>query len=210
MLKAAVAGTGLIATVKHLPAWNRIPDLATLVAIADVDAERGAQVAQQFNVPRAYTDLGELLEREKPDVVDICTPPRTHAPLAIQAMRGGAHVLVEKPFAVTVEECDEILEVANETGRSVCVGHSDLFYPSYMRIRRAVQGGAIGEFRGMRIFLSTPVDYITSKPDHWANALPGGVIGETGPHVVYMTVPFINPIIDVQVQASKLLPAYSW
>ncbi|MFN2500332.1 MAG: hypothetical protein ABR557_14730, partial [Pyrinomonadaceae bacterium] len=46
----------------------------------------------------------------------------------------------------------------------------------------------------MRIMLSTPTDYMTSREDHWAHKLPGGVIGESGPHIVYMTLAFINPI----------------
>jgi predicted dehydrogenase len=62
----------------------------------------------------------------------------------------------------------------------------------------------------MRIFLSTPVDYITSKPDHWAHRLPGGVIGETGPHVIYMALAFIHSIRDVRVQAQKQLEEFPW
>ena len=62
----------------------------------------------------------------------------------------------------------------------------------------------------MRIFLSTPVDYITSKPDHWAHKLPGGVIGETGPHVIYMTLAFISPIRAVRIDARKQLARFPW
>jgi hypothetical protein len=62
----------------------------------------------------------------------------------------------------------------------------------------------------MRIHLSTPVDYTTSKPDHWAHKLPGGVFGESGPHVVYMILAYINPITEVQVLGRKLMPEYPW
>jgi predicted dehydrogenase len=61
----------------------------------------------------------------------------------------------------------------------------------------------------LRILLSTPTDYITSKPDHWANKLPGGVFGESGPHIVYMTLAFINPVVNVSVTAMKLME-YPW
>jgi predicted dehydrogenase len=73
-----------------------------------------------------------------------------------------------------------------------------------------VNEGAIGTLRGMSIFLSTPTDYMTSKQDHWANKLPGGVFGESGPHIVYMTLAFINPIRDVRAIGRKLLPQYPW
>ena len=91
----------------------------------------------------------------------------------------------------------------------VCVAHSDLFYYPFIEARKLVREGAIGTFRGMRIFLSTPTDYITSKPDHWANKLPGGVFGESGPHIIYMTLAFINPVHKVFVNAMKLMD-YPW
>jgi predicted dehydrogenase len=138
------------------------------------------------------------------------SPPRTHAELAVRSLESGAHALIEKPMAINTEECDRIIEAAGRYGRRVCVAHSDLFYPSFVKARELVKRGAIGEFRGMRIFLSTPINYITSKPDHWAHRLPGGVLGETGPHVTYMTLAFISPIRDVRVLARKQLTQFPW
>jgi predicted dehydrogenase len=210
MLKVAVAGTGLIATKKHFPAWKRTSQRAQVVALCDIDAEQAAKIAGQFGVPKAYTDVGEMLEKERPDIVDICTPPRTHAPLAILALEAKAHVLLEKPMATSLEECDAIIRAAETNERQVCMAHSDLFYPSVLRARWAIERGRIGTLRGMHIFLSTPTDYITSKQEHWANKLPGGVIGETGPHIVYLTLAFINPIEKVLVYGKKLLPEFPW
>ncbi len=210
MFKVAVVGTGLIATRKHLPAWKRRRQQAQTVALCDVSAEAAARVAAQFGVQRSYTDLRELLEREKPDIVDICTPPKTHASLAVQALEHGAHLLIEKPMALTTEECDRIIAAAKAARRQVCVAHSDLFYPSFLRAYEAYRDGAVGQFRGMSIFLSTPVDYITAKPEHWAHKLPGGVIGETGPHIVYLTLAFMPEIMDVGILGTKQLPEFSW
>jgi predicted dehydrogenase len=151
-----------------------------------------------------------MYAKEKLDLVDVCTPPKTHAPLTIEALENYAHVLLEKPMATSLVECDEIIAAAKRTKRSVSLAHSDLFYPSFMKARQMVESGAVGKFRGMRIFLSTPCDYMTSKPDHWANKLPGGVLGETGPHVVYMTLAFIKQVKDIQICAQKLLPEFPW
>ncbi len=209
-LKVAIVGTGLIAKKKHIPAWQALAEQADLAAICDSNLELGKKVAAEHHIERAYGDLGEMLERERPDVVDICTPPRSHADLAVRCLRAGAHVLVEKPMAVSPEECDRMIAAAREAKREMCVVHSDLFYPSFMQARQFVAEGRIGELRGMRIFLSTPTDYITSNPEHWANKLPGGVIGETGPHVVYMTLAFINPIAQVLATGRKMLPQFPW
>jgi predicted dehydrogenase len=124
-------------------------------------------------------------------------------------MHHGCHVLIEKPMALNVSECEEIIAASRRHNVKICVAHSDLFYPPFLRARELVAQGAIGDFMGMRIFLSTPTDYMTSREDHWAHRLPGGVIGETGPHVVYMTLAFINPIQEVKVHALKSLP-YRW
>jgi predicted dehydrogenase len=208
-IRAGILGAGLISGKKHIPAFHRSKSTTDLVAICDVNLQAAERLAREFGVPKVYSDLSQLLREEKPDLIDICTPPRTHAKLAIEAIRGGCHVLIEKPMAMTVAECDEILTAAGEAGVQVCVAHSDLFYHPFMRARDLVADGTIGEFRGMRIHLSTPTDYMTSREDHWANKLPGGVIGETGPHIVYMTLAFINPIQKVSVQAMHLMD-YPW
>jgi predicted dehydrogenase len=205
----AVVGAGLIAGKRHLPALREQERRVELAAVCDVDLGAAQELARRFGVPRAYGDLSEMLAREKPELVDICTPPQTHARLAVEAMRHGCHVLIEKPMALSLADCDAIVTASREAGVKVCVAHSDLFYEPFLRARELVARGAIGDFRGMRIFLSTPTDYMTSHPEHWAHRLPGGVVGETGPHAVYLTLAFINPIRRARVEATKLLP-YPW
>jgi predicted dehydrogenase len=208
-MRAALVGTGFISTKKHIPAFRRIGDRVRLTAVVDVNESAAHDVAARFDIPRAYVDLEQMLDQERPDLVDVCTPPRTHAAIALRAIDHGCHVLIEKPMAVSMDECDGIIDAARRRGVKVCVAHSDLFYPPFIRARRQVARGTIGEFGGMRIFLSTPASYMTAREDHWAHRLPGGVIGESGPHVVYMTLAFINPIREVRVLGSKLLP-YPW
>ena len=204
-VRAAIVGAGLIAGKKHIPAFLRHKNKVELTALCDLNQDGARKLAAQFHVPKVYSDIGEMIEKEKPDLVDICTPPQTHVRLAVEAMDRGCHVLIEKPMALTVAECDKIVEAQERNGVKVCVGHSDLFYYPFMEARELVRSGAIGEFRGMRIMLSTPTDYMTSREDHWAHKLPGGVIGESGPHIVYMTLAFINPVRKVSVDAIKLL-----
>jgi predicted dehydrogenase len=209
-MRVGVIGSGFIAKQKHLPAWKKVGRDAEVVALSDPNVAQAEELARAYGIIGVYKDYRQMLEAEQLDVVDICSPPRTHAELAIRSLTAGAHALIEKPMAINTEECDRILEVAQENGRKICVAHSDLFYPSFLKAREIVKQGSIGDFGGMRIFLSTPVDYITSKPDHWAHRLPGGVIGETGPHVIYMALAFINPIQKVRVDARKQLKQFPW
>jgi predicted dehydrogenase len=209
-IKVGIIGSGFIAKQKHLPAWKKARRNAEVVALSDPNLEQAQTLAHAYGIAKVYKDFQQMLETERLDVVDICSPPRTHAEIAIRSLKSGAHALIEKPMAISTEECDQILAVAKENGRKICVAHSDLFYPSFLKAREIVKQGTIGNFSGMRIFLSTPVDYITSRTDHWAHRLPGGVIGETGPHVIYMTLAFINPIQRVRIEGRKQLKQFPW
>jgi predicted dehydrogenase len=75
MLKVAVIGTGLIATLKHLPAWKRAKDFARVVALCDIDIARAAEMAPKFGIPSTYANTREMYDKETPDIVDVCTPP---------------------------------------------------------------------------------------------------------------------------------------
>jgi predicted dehydrogenase len=209
-IRAAIIGSGLIAGKKHIPAFLRLRPTTELVAVCDLNLSAAKQVAARFGIPKAYGNIAEMMNTEKPDLVDICTPPQTHARLAVEAMRHGCHVLIEKPMALTVADCDQIVKASKDYGLKVCVAHSDLFYGPFIKARRMVGDGVIGRVRGMRIFLSTPTNYMTSRPEHWAHKLPGGVIGETGPHIVYMTLAFIPHIRTVNVDALKVMRDYPW
>ncbi len=210
MYKVAIIGTGFIAAKKHLPAWRRLRRDVKIAAVCDLDRARAEAVSRQFGVPAAYDDVQQMLEAECPDFVDICTPPGAHADAATAALKAGAHTLIEKPLATTVEDCERIIESERESRGQVGMVHTELFHQPVIEARKRVERGDIGDFTGMRIFWSTPVNLHTSDPDHFANRLPGGAMGETGPHVVYLAQAFIGSIQDVWVKGQKLLPEYPW
>ena len=209
-LKVAVIGAGFISSNRHMPAWRSLGRKIELVGLSDLNREMALKVGAQFRIKHVYSDAAEMIAKEKPDVVDICTPPATHAKLALLAMENGCHMLIEKPMALTKSDCDAIVMGAKQRNVKVCVGHTGLFYEPFIRGRRLVERGAIGKFQGMRIVISTPTDYMTSNQDHWAHKLPGGAIGETGPHAVYMSLAFMNRVEKVTVDGIKHLPQYHW
>src|SRR4051794_32425364 len=104
-LKAVIIGSGLIAKLKHVPAFHKHRQKVHLAAICDVNIEAARELAAANGIPAAYGDVSEMIAREKPDLVDICTPPKTHANIAIQAIQAGCNTLIEKPMAQTVAEC---------------------------------------------------------------------------------------------------------
>ena len=210
MHTVAIIGAGFIAAKKHLPAWCRLRRGLRVVAICDFDRARADAVSRQFGVPAAYDDVEQMLAMERPDFVDVCTPPSTHADIAVAALKVDSNALIEKPLATTVRDCGRIIEAERRSKGRVGVAHTELFHPRVIEARKRIKRGEIGDLTGMRIFYSTPVALWTTDPDHFAHRLPGGSIGETGPHAAYLSQAFIGPIRDIRVQGRKILPEYPW
>jgi predicted dehydrogenase len=146
-----------------------------------------------------------MLASEKLDIVDICTPPQIHATIAVEALEHGCHVLLEKPMALTSSDCDMMIEAARKSGKKLCIVHNVLFHPPLVEAKKLVAGGAIGKFIGMRILLADPKDEMMMRKDYWIHKLPGGLIGETGPHPVYVSLAFLDKVNSVEVFAKNYL-----
>ena len=132
-LKVGVVGCGAIATIRHIPAFLRLKDRATIRAVCDKNEQLATETASRNSIPGVYTDLEPLLAAEKPDIIDICTPPQVHAPLAIQALEAGCNVILEKPMALKTADCDAMIAAAEKSGRQLCIVHNQLFYPPSSR-----------------------------------------------------------------------------
>jgi predicted dehydrogenase len=210
MLKAAIVGCGLIATRKYFPICKRLKNKVDLVAICDMNENLLKQMAAQYGVSKTYTDFSRMLTDQKLDVVIICTPPAIHMKQVIEALEKGVNVLVEKPMALTSGDCQKMVDASKKYGKKLGIMHNQIFNPAFEKACDLVAAGAIGKFLGMRTFLCTPVADMTKEEKHWAHRLPGGVLGETGPHAVYLALALLNKVTDVNICYKKLLPEYPW
>ncbi|MBI5459246.1 Gfo/Idh/MocA family oxidoreductase [Methanobacterium sp.] len=207
-LKVGVVGCGLISQLRHIPAYKKLKGVQ-LQAVCDLNEDLARETAEKFKVPNFYTKTSKMFADEDLDIVDICVPPQIHAPIAVEAMESGSHVIMEKPMALNASDCEEMIRIAEEKDLKLSVVHNDLFHPPFIKAKEMVHKGEIGEFRGMRIFLSTPKHDMIDLKDHWYHKLPGGVIGETGPHISYMSLEFLENIKNVDVFAKSFLN-YDW
>jgi predicted dehydrogenase len=96
-----------------------------------------------------------------------------------------------------------MIEASKNFGAKLSVVHNQNFYPPFLKARKLVEKGAIGELIGMRVLIMTPRDEYIAHEDHWIHKLPGGAIGETGPHAVYMSLAFLKNVKSVCVCARK-------
>jgi len=208
-LKVAVVGCGFVAQKRHIPSFLRLKKDVSMCAVCDLNLDLARSVANRFNIPNAYSDLSEMLSKEKPDVVDVCTPPKAHAPVAIEAMEHGCHVLLEKPMAPSLSDCDRMIQASRKYGVKLSIVHNERFYPPFLKAEELVKSGAIGELTGMRVLSLTHREIYMAHENHWVHKLPGGVIGETGPHAVYLSRVFVKNVNNVDFCARKKTD-YPW
>ena len=204
-LRIGIVGCGFIAKARHIPSYKRMKKSVDLCAVCDLNEKIAKETSKDFRIPGAYSNVSEMLSKEGLDMVDICVPPQVHAPVAVEAIEKGCHVIMEKPMALKTSDCDQMIDAARKHGVKLCVIHNKLFNPPFLKAKKLVADGAIGDFVGMRIFLSTPRWDMIDLKDHWYHKLPGGVIGETGPHMAYMSLAFLNDIRNVDVYAKNFL-----
>jgi predicted dehydrogenase len=128
----------------HAAAIAALPE-ARLVATVDVDEERARQFAEQFRAETFAADLASVLERDDVDAVVVATANNLHAPLAIQALDAGKHVLVQKPMALTIPEADAMNAAADRSGKQLMVSFFEFFHPAFRRAKELVDAGTIGD-----------------------------------------------------------------
>lgn len=209
-LRFGIVGCGQIAQESHIPPLLRSKNVS-LVAVCDKNADLVKQVAASFKIPGCYIDLGEMLKSEKLDVVNICLPPWMHAATSIEAMESGCHVLVEKPMALTDEECDRMVSTSQRKGVKLGVVHNRLFEPVVIKARTIVNSGGIGTVTGMHIEYSRQRDdYRIIDGTHWCHQMPGGVYSEELPHIIYLAREFLDGVELISLCANKTKGSHSW
>ncbi|MFC4586837.1 Gfo/Idh/MocA family protein [Sphaerisporangium corydalis] len=142
MIRVAILGTGGIASACHMPALAAEGHRAEVVAAMDVDAGRVKAFCAEHGIPGAYTDLGEMLSIERPDLVHVCTPPFAHARQVVECLRAGAWVWCEKPLCLSLAEHDLI--TAAERGTFAAVVFQHRFGSGARHLRRLTESGELG------------------------------------------------------------------
>jgi predicted dehydrogenase len=140
-MKVAVIGVGSMGR-NHARVYSELPE-AELVAVADADSKLAESTAEKFGV-RAYADYLTLLEQEKPDAVSVSVPTVMHEEVGMAAMEAGAHVLIEKPIAPTVEAGRRLIEKAEALRRHLMIGHIVRFNPAIQALRQKLANGDLG------------------------------------------------------------------
>lgn len=145
--RVGIIGTGAIAREKHIPYWAELEaeGRVEVVAMCDVVPERAADQATMVENARVYTDHKAMLKEQQFDIVDVCTQNRLHAPLTIDALNAGAHVLVEKPMAMNARECEAMIAASKKNRRKLMVAQHMRFESAHAKLKEVAESGRLGE-----------------------------------------------------------------
>lgn len=144
MLKIAIIGTGAIAP-SHVQGYLQFPDRCKIVALCDIYPEKAQAMADKFNLNvEIYSDYNEMFEKADIDLISICTPPYTHADISIAGLQAKKHVIVEKPMASSLEECDRMIEAAKSNQRILSVVAQNRFRTPMMKLKKVLDSKLMG------------------------------------------------------------------
>lgn len=145
-MRYAIIGCGRISS-NHLAAAQTHG--LEIVGLCDIDVRKTEEKLENFKLNKAttsiYSDYLEMLLAEKPDLVSICTESGSHAEIALDCIRAGVHIIIEKPIALSIEDADAIIEEAEKYSVKVCACHQNRFNKSVMKIREAVEQNRFGK-----------------------------------------------------------------
>ena len=145
MLNVAIIGTGGIAPL-HIKGYLTFKEDVNIVALCDIYPEKAEKMAADFDLDvTIYDDHEKLLANESIDLVSVCTPPYVHAEIAINAMKAGAHAVVEKPMAASLKECDDMNRVSEETGKTLSIISQNRFTNPMMKLKTLLDEKVIGK-----------------------------------------------------------------
>jgi len=206
---AVVVGTGF-GCLTHVRALRAAG--FDVLALVGRDPEKTAARAERFEIPHAFTNLAGALAVPGVDAVSIATPPNTHAPLVLEAVRAGKHVLCEKPFARDAAEARTLLDAAKRAGVVHMLGTEFRFAPGQALLTRLVRDGAIGEPRLATFLLHIPLLAAPDAdvPPWWSDAAQGG--GWLGAHASH-AIDQVQTTLGEFASVSASLPnvgAHAW
>ncbi|SMP62529.1 oxidoreductase [Anoxynatronum buryatiense] len=183
MIQVGIVGYGLSGQIFHGALLETLPAFQ-VQGIATSDSAKQLLAAKHFPSARVFTDADQLISLKTIDLVVIATPNRFHHALARKALLAGKHVVVEKPFTVSVAEAADLMETAQRTQRLLTVYHNRRFDSDFLTLKQVLSGGSLGE---IRLFEAAYDRFRPDlNPDAWREQpQPGsGILYDLGSHLI--------------------------
>ena len=200
-----IVGCGVIGPV-HAKAINSLPE-AQLVAVVDLDPEKAQKLAGKYGAT-PYTDLQQMLDHERLDIVTICTPSGLHGELVCRVMRSGRHVIVEKPMEINLASIDKMLRVQQETGKKLAVISQHRFDPACQQVHELVEEKAFGRLVLGNVLVPWWRSQAYYDSGEWRGTWKldgGGVLMNQSIHSIDLLQWFMGPVKSVYAYTDTLV-----
>lgn len=200
-LRVGIAGCGTIFHYHH--AFVKSHPNAVLCAVADRDEKALEKARTVYGIRKCYTDLEEMIKKEFTNVIQITTPPQTHAPLAQKAMELGNHVFIEKPMTLDHDAGRQLYNIAEKNGVKLCVDHNHLFDPWMLQakdILKSLNPGDISyveSYYGINPNIPEIMGYRRPGEISWIYSLPGGLFHDFLTHPLYLMLEYTGRPLNV-------------
>jgi myo-inositol 2-dehydrogenase/D-chiro-inositol 1-dehydrogenase len=207
VVRVGIIGSGFVANI-HLESFDMVPH-AEVVAIASPTEEHVRAAAETHGVPRWFTDYHDLLALEDIDMVTLALPNYLHAQACIDAAQAGKHVVCEKPMCLTLQDADRMIAACRDAGVKLMYAEELCFAPKYVRAKRLVEEGALGEVYRVK---QSEEHFGPHMPWFWDVDLSGGgVLMDMGCHAIefcrwiydYQPIHSVYAELDTHVHGDK-------
>ncbi|MDB6372545.1 Gfo/Idh/MocA family protein [Photorhabdus bodei] len=211
-IKWGIIGCGDVTEVKSGPAFYKL-DNSELIAVMRRNANLAEDFAKRHNVPKWYSDANSLINDKDIDAVYIATPPSTHKEYTILAAKAGKAIYVEKPMALTFEECNEMIATCQSQNVPLFVAYYRRALPRFLKIKELIESGAIGTPRIVSCILYREIEKCYQDPHHlpWVvnpEISGGGLFVDLACHTLDILDFLLGKIISVKGHANSQGNAY--
>lgn len=193
-------GCGAVSEMLYVPSLARLEQerLVHVSAVVDPNAHRTALVQRTLTRATSFSDAGALFANQSIDLAIIATPHRWHADLTVASLDRGAHVLCEKPMALSTMECDRMTAAAGRAGRLLAVGHFRRFFPSCIAIKEILDSHLLGPVQSFRFLEGEAYSWPAQSASFFnRKEAGGGVLIDAGAHTLDLLLWWLGDVLDV-------------
>ena len=194
-LRLGIVGCGKVTDLCYLPMSSLVPEIEISVLV-DTDASRVAALAEMYSIPHWTGSIEETYD--KLDAVIIALPNHLHAPVSIEYLKRGIHVLVEKPMAINAEECTEMIEAAGKTKSILAVAHMRRYYPLLQYMSRIIQTGIVGDIQSFDFSEGTVWRWESMSDYRFKKEKGGGIFADMGSHLIDTALWWFGDIKEIK------------
>lgn len=202
IIKWGFIGCGEVTKYKSGPAFQKV-NQSEVVAVMSRNADKAKNYAKEHNIPKWYDDAQKIVNDPEVNAIYIATPPSSHATYAVMALKAGKPVYIEKPMAVTYEECCRINRVAQEMNLPCFVAYYRPYLPYFQTIKDLVEKGEVGKVINVQIrFAQPPRNFDYNKENLPWRVQPdiagGGYFYDLAPHQINLLENMFGCILDAK------------